>query len=180
MVLFFYLKLEFLFITIEEVKLEGKKGTSHLALLVGFFIYFYFFIIIFQMFQKKKKLAHCFMFFNQMTIIYLTLESCWYIRLHTRISLCILGHICIFISNLFFYLLCERVTVFKNYLIDNLKDFIFVNVVKDLYLHFSIHIIFPWNVWKHHTRFNLLEFFHKWYKFIFYIVLHCLCWRLLA
>ena len=75
MVLFFYLKLEFLFITIEEVKLEGKKGTSHLALLVGFFIYFYFFIIIFQMFQKKK-LAHCFMFFNQMTIIYLTLESC--------------------------------------------------------------------------------------------------------
>ena len=44
-----------MFITIEEVKLEGKKGTSHLALLVGFFIYFYFFIIIFQMFQKKKK-----------------------------------------------------------------------------------------------------------------------------
>ena len=49
---------------------------------------------------------------------------------------------------LYFYiqlisLLCDRVIVFKNYLIDNLKDFIFVNVVKYLYLYLSIHIIFP-------------------------------------
>ena len=48
-----------------------------------------------------------------------------------------------FYIQLFFSLLCDRVTVFKNYLIDNLKDFIFVNVVKYLYLYLSIHIIFP-------------------------------------
>ena len=94
--------------------------------------------------------------------------------------LILFGYIYIFISNLFFSLLCDRVIVFKTYLMDNLKDFIFVNVVKYLYLYLSIDSIFPWNVWKHYTRFNLLEFFHKWYKFIFYIVLHCLCWRLLA
>ena len=48
-----------------------------------------------------------------MTIIYLSLESFWYIWPHTRISLCILGYICIFISNFFFSLLCDRVTVLK-------------------------------------------------------------------
>ena len=103
-----------------------------------------------------------------------------YISRSWVLVLILFGYIYIFISNLFFSLPCDRVIVFKTYLMDNLKDFIFVNVVKYLYLYLSIDSIFPWNVWKHYTRFNLLEFFHKWYKFIFYIVLHCLCWRLLA
>ena len=106
--------------------------------------------------------------------IYIYISRSWVL------VLILFGYIYIFISNLFFSLPCERVIVFKTYLMDNLKDFIFVNVVKYLYLYLSIDNIFPWNVWKHYTRFNLLEFFHKWYKFIFYIVLHCLCWRLLA
>ena len=78
-----------------------KKGNSLLVLPVGLFL------IIFQMFQIFFFLAHCFMFFDQMTIIYLSLESCWYIRPHTRISLCILGYICIFMSNLFLYYVIE-------------------------------------------------------------------------
>ena len=94
-----------------------KKGTSHLVLLVDsrFVSYHapnvssssFFFFFLFSFF------AHCFMFFNQMTIIYLSLESCWYIRPHTKISLSLLGYICIFISNLFFSLLCDRVTIYK-------------------------------------------------------------------
>ena len=167
MVLFFYLiKIGIFVYSYWRSTVVRKKGNGLLVLPIGLFL------IIFQMFQFFF-FAHCFTFFNQMTIIYLSLKSCWYIWPNTRISLCILGYICIFISNLFFSLLCYRVTVLKNYLIDNLKDFIFVNVVKYLYLYLSIHIIFPWNVWKHTTWFNLLEFFHKRYKFFFYIVLLC-------
>ena len=57
--------------------------------------------------------------------------------------LILFGYIYIFISNLFFSLPCDKVIVFKTYLMDNLKDFIFVNVVKYLYLYLSIDSIFP-------------------------------------
>ena len=53
-----------MFITIEEVKLEGKKGTSHLALLVGFFYLFLFFYNHIPNFSKKKKIGTLFHVFQ--------------------------------------------------------------------------------------------------------------------
>ena len=65
-----------------------------------------------------------------------------YISRSWVLVLILFGYIYIFISNLFFSLLCDRVIVFKTYLIDNLKDFIFVNVVKYLYLYLSVNKYF--------------------------------------
>jgi len=46
-----------------------------------------------------------------------------------------------FISNFFFFLPCDRVTVFKNYLIDNLKDFILLMWV-NTYIYIFLSTLF--------------------------------------
>ena len=96
LVLFFYLKLVFFFYSYWRSTLVGKK-VGHLVLPVGSrFVSYHIPNVSFFYF-----LAHCFMFFNQMTIIYLSLESCWYIRF-----------IC-----LFKYLVCLNAWILKHFVL---------------------------------------------------------------